>query len=157
MFFALSSSTVCAYAFSILFSKKPKLSFIICSSISGAVIFGSVASFASNIAIPIAVGIGSAFISVFWMSKVTKMMNNSHIFDAIGLFGSFFVVGLFGTLLVAPIVIKSFQVYGLSNGALNNLAISSSSEASWVLIYVGISSGIGLICGMINATLMRCL
>lgn len=155
MFFVLSSSTVCSLAFSFLFNKKPRAADIFTGSISGAVLMGSVAAFITNIAVPIVVGIFSAFVSVLYKCKVMVRLNKEHARDILGLFGPFLVVGVFGVIVLAPIVLSSLANFGLVTGPMNGTVVGASS-ASWVLIYAGTSAGMGLITGMVISTVVRC-
>jgi len=59
--------------------------------------------------------------------------------------------------MLAPIAIYSFYYYGITPTLFGGTSISSQGEVGWVLIYVGISVGIGLISGMITSTVIRCL
>lgn len=155
MFFALSASTVSSLAFSFLINKRPRAADIFTGSISGAVIMGSVAAFITNIAVPIVVGIFSAFVSVLYKCKVMVRVNKEHARDILGLFGPFLVVGVFGVVVLAPIVLISLANLGLVTGPMNGTVVGTSS-ASWVLIYAGISAGMGLITGMVVSTVVRC-
>ena len=156
MFFALSSSTVSTLAFSFLMNKKPRATDMFNGSISGAIIFGSIAGYATNIAVPIATGIFSAFLSVFYKSKLMNRLNKSHAYDMLGLFGPFMIVAIFGVIVLAPIVLKSFVNFSIVTNPMNGAAVTSSNETGWLLSYAGISAGIGLITGMVISTIMRC-
>jgi ammonia channel protein AmtB len=156
MFFALSSSTICTLAFSYLMNIKPRTTDLFNGSISGAIIFGSVAGYATNIAVPITVGIFSAFISAFYKSKIMPSLNKHHAHDMLGLFGSFLIVAIIGAIAVAPIILKSFLNYTIVTSPMNSVSIVQANLPEWALIYVGISAGIGLITGMIISTIIRC-
>jgi len=119
--------------------------------------FGPVASFANNIGISIAVGIGSGLISVIYRSRILPSLNKRHIYDSLGLFGPILMVSILGTIVVAPIVIFCNYYYELVPNGFDGVKIDNSGVAGWVLIYAGISAGIGLISGMINSTILRCL
>ena len=113
MFFALSSSVISTVACSIIFNSNIKFSALIGGSISGAIMYGSVASFAVNIAIPITLGIFSGFFSVVYTSKLLAYVNKKHLNDSIGLFGAYSVSAIFGVAMVAPIVIYCYVNYGI--------------------------------------------
>lgn len=137
-------------------NKRPSLTHIFSGSISGAILFGSVASFTTNIAAPIAVGIASGFFSALYNKILFKKVNKNQLYDSLGIFGPIFFSSILSTVLLSPIVIKSFTDYSLLPLPLEGSVISSSSQSGWMLIYFGISSGMGLLTGMIISTIMRC-
>jgi ammonia channel protein AmtB len=157
IFFALSSSTVSTFAFSYLFQGKPSILDFLTGSISGAILFGSVASFTTNIAAPIAIGIFAAFVSTYYRAHIMKQINKKKVYDMLGLFGPFVLTALIGVIVLSPIVLRSFFNFSLISPPLHGQPITSSNETAFVLIYAGISVGIGLITGMIISTMVRCL
>jgi ammonia channel protein AmtB len=157
MLFALCSSTISTIAFEIFMNKKPTLTHIFSGSISGAILFGSVASFTTNIAAPIAVGLASGFFSALYNKILLKKVNKNQLHDSLGIFGPIFFTSILSTAVLSPIVIKSFSEYSLNTPPLEGSVISSSGQSAWMLIYCGISSGMGLLTGMIISTIMRCL
>lgn len=159
IFFALSSSLISTIGFSIVFGKKKKIDFsdLYLGSISGAIMFGPVASFVTNISAPIAVGIFSGLVSVFYRQKMMKKLNKKHIYDSLGLFGSVGIVSMFGVIAVSPLVIHTYYFNDVRSTPMGSISVKSPSEAPFIVIFAGISAGIGLVSGMINSTILRCL
>lgn len=137
-------------------NKRPSLIHIFSGSLSGAIFFGSVASFTTNIAAPIAVGIASGFFSVLYNKILLKKVNKNQLYDSLGIFGPIFFTSILSTAVLSPIVIKAFFDYSLDTLPLEGSVISSSGQSGWMLIYFGISSGMGLLTGMLISTIMRC-
>lgn len=75
--------------------------------------YGSIATFSTNIAIPITLGIASAFFSVWYNSKLMPFINKKQLNDSLGLFGGYSITAVFGVIMVAPIVIYCYINYGL--------------------------------------------
>lgn len=118
--------------------------------------YGPVASYANNLAIPIALGCGGSFIAVLYRSRFLPEINENRIKDSFGLIGGFFFPALTGVVVTSPIIIYMYYNYSFVNKALTNVAIVSGAPAQ-ILAFAGISGGIGLICGMFLATIMRCI
>ena len=160
-FFALSASVVSTYAFSILFGEKIGVRESLIGTISGAVIYGAVAGTCINIGASIAVGILAGFVSALYFTKIYRKLNEKHVYDTMGLFSTL-VISFLGTFFVAPIVLKTYYNYSVSLPTLNSTsvttgsAITNSNTAGWVLVYVGISMGIGLTTSLVINLIMKC-
>jgi hypothetical protein len=72
---------------------------------------GPIAGSIDNIAIPIALGIGSALISVIYHIYIFPKINKNNIYDNLGLFGPYLLIAFLGTLVVAPITFISYYIY----------------------------------------------
>lgn len=86
-----------------------------------------------------------------------KSLNKQRVRDLLGLFGPFLMVALLSVIALAPIVIRSYWNNSIVTSPMNKTSISSLGEAGWVIIYAGISAGIGLATGMFISTVIRCL
>jgi hypothetical protein len=106
----LSASVISTYSFSILFDEKIGIREAILGTLTGAVMYGSVAGTCINISAAISVGIFSGLISALFYSKIYVKINKDHIYDSMGgllMFG----VSLLGTFFIAPIVLKTYWNY----------------------------------------------
>ena len=86
-----------------------------------------------------------------------KNLNKQRVRDLLGLFGPFLVVALLGVIALAPIIIRTFLDNSIVTSPMNKISINSLGEAGYVIIYAGVSAGIGLATGMIISTIIRCL
>lgn len=129
-------------------------------TVSGAIIFGSIAQICTNIGAAIACGCFSGLFSAIFYQKIYKKINRRQVFDSLG---SIFIaiISLISTLGIAPLVVYCYYKYNfliqtLKNDAgTANTAITSSSITSYMLQYVGITVGIGLVSGVLIGLLMK--
>lgn len=156
MFFALSSSVLSTAAVSIIFTpgNALKLSDLMGSTISGAIMFGPVAGFTQNITIPITLGIISGAISTFYKSKLLPIINKKYLLDSMGFLGPFFVIPVLGNFIVAPIIVGVYASSTKLPPQLYGTAILPKT-ASFVFVYFLVSAGMGMICGMMISWVMR--
>ena len=149
---ALISSIVGAYAGSALFGKG-EIGFkeVLVGTISGGVIIGSCAPVAHNIGIVMAIGGVAGLISGIWYRVVNKYINKEYVFDSMGMFGSFFISSLLGSLLITPVVLAWYSNIGeVSTGT---GYVIPQSLVGWQLIYVAISIAIGVAGGLVAGLL----
>lgn len=132
-------------------------------TITGAIMYGSVAGTSINIGAAIAVGIIAGSLSAFFYQKVYPKMNGESIRDSLGL-AIVWVVAFLGTFVIAPIVLKTYYNYSVDlatlypqNSPTGSFFISSKDVAGWSLVYVGISVGIGLLAGILIGLLLKVL
>lgn len=120
--------------------------------------YGCIAGTCPNISAGIASGLFAGFISAFIASKLVNNINDS--------FGgkTLMNAATWASFFIAPIVIIAFYNNDVNLSTLwgstvsNQVAvISNKGIAGWILAYVGISIGIGLVCGFISGLLLRCL
>jgi len=67
--------------------------------------YGPVANFANNLAIPIFLGMGAGFLCTFYKSKLLPKINRKNMKDSLGLLGPFFICPILGNIVIAPIII----------------------------------------------------
>jgi len=154
-FFALSASVIATYIFAILLGGgKIGMRESILGTIMGAVIYGPVAGTCMNIGAAIATGIAAGFLSALFFHKVYAKINENGIRDSYGIV-LIFVISFLGTFLISPTVIKTYYNYNVnlttfetSQSDLTGGAVNINA-ARWVLVYVGISIGIGLSTGAV--------
>ena len=156
MFFALSSSVLSTAATSIIFTKGNtlKLSDFLGSTISGAIMFGPVAGYTQNLSIPITLGIASGVLSTAYKCKILPLVNRKYLIDSLGFLGPFFIIPILGNFLVTPIVASIHSSASLITPQLYSTAIQKATS-SYLLIFFLISSGLGVICGMMLSWVMR--
>lgn len=87
---------------------------LIGGSISGAIMFGPVAGFTSNLAIPIALGIPGGFLCVIYKAKLMPRFNKTKLRDAIGFLGPFLMVPVIGNYVSTPVVIYIYSAYAIT-------------------------------------------
>lgn len=116
--------------------------------------YGPIAGTVISTGAPIAVGVIAGFFSCLYFKVLFKRINQNRIHDSLGLF-SFVFVAFLGTFVIAPIVLKTYYNYGVSLVTLGGTIVNADSSG-WILIYVGISVGIGLAGGLILGALMKC-
>lgn len=153
IFFALSSATLTTAALS---PPKIRLTDLMLGSLSGAIAFGPVASYVSNIAAPIAVGTGGALITVLYKVALWPRINKDYCHDALGSLGPIFGSALLGSALVSPLTIFAYERHSLSSNTAMDGEIDSKNSPYWMLIYAGVSLGVGLVTAMVTATIIRC-
>lgn len=130
-------------------------------TITGAIIYGPVAGTCINIGAAIACGLLAGFISALFFEKVFPAINANTVKDSFGMFG-ILLVSFIGTFFISPIVIKTYYNYSVdlptlyaSNSPSTSYFISNKDSAGWVLVFVGVSSAIGLLSGLIMGLLLR--
>lgn len=64
-------------------------------------------------------------------------------------------ISLIGSFVVAPIVMIAYKNTENSLSTLSQSTVTQASVARWILSYVGISAGIGLVGGGIFGVLMK--
>lgn len=160
MFFALSAAVITTYSTSIIFNsanRKIKISDAFIGTISGGIIFGPVASYATSLAVPIALGFSAGLVTSFYRSVVMPRINHLLIYDTMGLFGGILFNSILGTVVAAPVVCIAFVNFSLPSPAWNATdRITNYAEAGFLLVYVGVSAGIGLFGGLTASFFMRC-
>jgi hypothetical protein len=157
IFLAMSASIIFNYAFSVLFNSNSKLGIrgSLVGTITGAIMYGSIAGTCVNIGAAIASGLFSGFLSALFFEVIYPKLNSSRIRDSFGLFG-ILAISFLGTFFIAPIVLKTYYNYDVDLSTLYNqnapttaFTVSNVDSIGWVLVYVGISMGIGLVGGVI--------
>ncbi len=130
-------------------------------TISGGVIYGSVAGTCINIGTAIACGLFAGLVSAFYFRFIYNRVNKTNTFDSYGVFNTL-IISIFGTLGIAPIVLVAYYqrdwiltTLQVSNFDKVGLPLLNSSIAGWVLIYVGVSFGIGSASGLIIGFILR--
>lgn len=163
VFLALSASVISNYAFSALLSRSGKLTVrgSLLGTITGAIMYGSVAATSINIGAAIAVGLLAGFFSALYYEKLYVRVNETNVRDSFG-YLNILAVSFVGTFIVAPTTLKTYYNYAVSLTTLqaSKIAtgyISNLDIAGWVLAYVGISIAIGLASGLIGGLVLRCL
>lgn len=153
----MSASIIFNYAFSTFFNAHSKFGIrgSLVGTISGAIMYGSVAGTCINIGAAIAVGLFAGFLSALFFEKIYPTLNRNHVTDTFGI-TFILIVSFLGTFFIAPTVIKTYYNYSVNLPTLNatNSAttinyISNLDAAGWALVYVGISMAIGLAGGLI--------
>lgn len=156
MFFALSSTVLSTAATSIIFGQDNilKVSDLIGSTISGAIMYGPIAGFTQNLAIPITLGIGAGALSTIYKNKILPIVNKRYLIDSMGFLGPFFVVPIIANFLVTPVIVSIYSSASLTTSQLNNTYINSK-VGSIIIVYFLVSAIMGMICGMMISWVMR--
>lgn len=159
----MSASIIFNYAFSILLNSRSKISLrgSLLGTISGAIMYGSVAATSINIGAAIAVGLLAGFLSALYYEKIYAKVNETNIRDSFG-YLNILIVSFIGTFIIAPTTLKTYYNYNVSLTTLQSSKITTGfignlDIAGWVLAYVGISIAIGLASGLIIGLILRCL
>lgn len=107
-------------------------------TITGAIMYGSIAQTCSNIGAAIACGTFSGFLSSFYYQKLFKKINVSRIYDSFGV-TLIALVSLIGTFVVAPLVIHTYKYYRINlptlpaiSGTIGTM-ITSNAIAGYIL------------------------
>ena len=110
VFFAISSSVVSIGAWGVIFNQFDRMQLVdfLGSSIAGALMFGPVANFANNLAIPIVLGMAAGFVCTLYKSKIMPKINRKNIKDSLGLLGPFFICPILGNFIAAPVIIYCY-------------------------------------------------
>jgi hypothetical protein len=162
-FMALSASVIANYAGSVLLNHKAKLGIrgSLVGTITGAIIYGPVAGTCINIGAAIACGLIAGFVSAVFFEKIFPLVNGSTVKDSFGLIGVL-LVSFLGTFVVSPTVLKTYYNYSVdlqtlhpSNVVSSAYTVTNIDSVGWVLVYVGVSAGIGLIAGLIVGLIMK--
>lgn len=162
-FIALSASVIANYAISVLLNHKAKLGIrgSLVGTITGAIIYGPVAGTCINIGAAIACGLIAGSISAFFFEKIFPSLNGNTIKDSFGLVGVL-IVSFLGTFVISPTVLKTYYNYDVDLPTLHPdntfstaYAITNKNIAGWVLVYVGVSAGIGLVSGLVIGLLVK--
>lgn len=144
---ALNASVLTTYATSIIVNGKIGMREALLGTISGGILYGSIANVNGNIGAAIAIGTLAGIISALWYRFVFPSINGLNtIRDSMGMFG-LGIISFLGTFFVAPIVI--IALYNNQPPLLNIEVVSNPNSAGWVLSYVGISAAIGFVGGLI--------
>lgn len=130
------------------------MSDLIGSTISGAIMYGPVAGFTQNLAIPIILGIASGTLSTIYKNKVLPIVNKRYLLDSMGFLGPFFVIPILGNFLVTPVIVRIYSSATLLTTQLSNNPITSSVSAFMIVFFV-VSAIVGMICGMMISWVMR--
>ena len=165
-FFAMSASIIFTLTFSILFrgnganGGRMGIKEIIFGTVSGGIFYGSVAGTCINIGAAIASGLFSGLVTALYFCFLHKRMNSNGLFDSYGVVNTF-LLSFLGTFVLAPIILISYYdrhwiltTFQVSNFDKVGLPIINNSIAGWVLAYVGISVGIGLVGGFVFGFLL---
>ncbi len=141
MFFGLCGSVLGTYCGS-AFSNKGMVGYkdALIGTIVGGVAVGSAAPIVSNPGIAIVIGSGSGFLSGLLNSRISSLINRNYMYDVLGLFVPFLISSLIGSLVVP----SAHLAYSNNKG-----------ESTYVLIYAGISAGLGLGGGLITGLACR--
>jgi hypothetical protein len=155
-FFAISSSVLSTAAWSIIFNHHHTfaLTDFIGSSISGAIMFGPVAEFTSNLGIPVILGLGAGFLSVLYKTKLMPKINKKKIMDSMGLLGPFLIVPFVGNFLTTPVIIFCYSTYNIQTPQLGYVAPLSTSSR-YLYIYYILCSVMGLLGGISVSSIFR--
>ena len=115
---------------------------------------GAVAPIIYNIGIILMIGSVTGFLCGIYMRLAHVKINKNNVKDVLGLFGPFAISSILGSLVVAPSVISVYYNKGVNFP----LTIESVPKdlAGYQLIYVGLSAGIGLVCGLLTVLLSIC-
>jgi hypothetical protein len=110
IFFAISSSVLTGSALSIIMNQNSKmhLSDLLGSTIGGAIMFGSTANFASNLAIPIVLGMAAGAVCILYKVKLMPYLNKKKLKDALGFLGPFFICPVLGNFVATPLIVASY-------------------------------------------------
>ncbi len=156
MFFAISSSVLSSALWSILLNQHNHLHLtdFMGSSISAAIMYGTVAGFSSNISIPVTLGLGSGFLSIIYKSKLLPKLNKKKLIDSLGFLGPFFVAPIIGNYVVAPVVIYCYSSYNILTPQLGSTPIDVKSSR-YVYIFYVLSSGLGILGGITVSSIFR--
>jgi hypothetical protein len=167
IFIALSASVIFTYAFSVLLNPKAKLGIraSLLGTITGAIMWGSVAGTSKNIGAAIAVGLIAGLISALFYEKLYPSLNNNKITDSFGIV-NIWIVAFLGTFVVSPLVLRTYYNNDVdlptlypsnapSTGFSTSFFINNKNVAGWSLIYVGISLAVALVAGLIVGLLMK--
>ncbi len=124
--------------------------------IGGAIICGSIAGTLDNIGAMMALGTFAGILSALYFGFLHPKINRNNVFDTYGVL-YIFIVSLFGTMFVAPIVLRGMYNNDVLSNTLNNVLVATLQSAGWSLVYVGISVGIALGTGLIIGLFLRSL
>jgi hypothetical protein len=92
--------------------------------IGGAIICGSIAGTLDNIGAMMALGTFAGIISSLYFGFIHPKINKNNIFDTYGIF-YIFIVSLFGTMFVAPVVLLGMYKNNVLSNTLNNVLVST--------------------------------
>lgn len=123
--------------------------------IGGAIIAGPVAGTLDNIGAFMAMGTFAAILSSIYFGYIHPKINRTRVYDVYGAL-YIFIVSLFGTFMVAPLVIIGMIRNEVTSNLLMGNDILNADNAGWVLAYVGISAGVALVSGFGLGGLLRC-
>ncbi len=152
----MSSSILSTYSFSIILDEQIGLKQSILGTITGAVIFGPIAGIVTNLAVPIVCGIIGGYISAIYFKNIFKKLNNAQIKDSLGLFNIGLIIPFLATFVITPIVLAFYYYLESQLPTLGNIVISSKNVLGWILMYIGISIGIGFGAGLITSLILKC-
>jgi hypothetical protein len=171
VFFALSGSVIFSCAGSIIFGAKKEpdgrvnrkidVKDCVFGTITGGISFGAVAGTAVNIGAAIASGLFAGLFSSLAYRLIYKRINLNKLYDSYGVI-NILMVSFFGTFAITPVILIAYYnlnwiltTLQVSNFDTVGLPLINSSIVGWVLIYVGISIGIGLVGGLMTGLFLR--
>ena len=123
--------------------------------IGGAILAGPVAGTLSNIGSFMALGFFAALINVFYYSVIYPKINSKTFIDVNGIV-YILIISLLATFFINPLVLIGMQRNSVNSVMLNNVAITTSNIAGYVLGYVGISIAIALVGGLVTGGILKC-
>ena len=88
------------------------------------------------------------------MRFIHVRINKPYVKDVLGLFGPFAISSIFGSLVITPVIFRLLISRGFVFPG-TSYALSAG-YASYQLIYVGLTAGIGLVGGLITTFLSVC-
>nr|BAK01027.1 predicted protein [Hordeum vulgare subsp. vulgare] len=165
IFITMSASIIAHYSLTILLKPSSKIGIrgSLIGTITGAIVYGSVAGTSINIGAAIAVGLAAGALSAVYFEKVYPNINGEKIRDTFGL-GSIWIVAFLGTFLIAPTVLKTYYNYSVDlptlypqNTPPSTYIISNLDVAGWALVYVGVSIAIALLGGLVMGIVLKLL
>ena len=156
VFLAVSSSVVSCAAWSVIISKNSKMHIadFMGSSIGGAIMVGSTAGFANNLAIPVVLGMAAGFFCTLYKAWLQPKINRRNMKDALGLIGPFVICPIIGCFIATPIIIFCYSNYSIIPPQLNGAPIDIVSSR-YILIYQVLSMALGVVGGMATSSVFR--
>lgn len=125
----------------------------------GAILYGPVAGTCVNIGAAIAIGLTAGFLSCVFYKKIYAKLNQEGVRDSFGII-LVFLISFLATFMFSPIVIKTYYNYSVNLTTLESSSTDAVgapinvNAAGWVLIYVAISVGLGLVLGGLTGLIL---
>lgn len=123
-------------------------------TITGAIIYGSIAQICTNIGAALAAGVFAGLFSSFFYHKIYTNLNRRRAIDSLGAM-LIAIVSLIGTFGVAPLVIYSYYYYNIALRTLDFTKITNSSQVGYILQYVGITVAIAAVSGLVIGLFLK--